>query len=192
MSMKSWFTHSSAFKVAALATVVGLSSLGYEASAGFRHLRIFRSNCGGPSCAMPSCSGPSFGGCSTPRGCHSPMVLSCSSPSCSGPIYVTPPMITSACSMPACSSPVYGSGWNGDYEVGGTIIGSGQEVGFDSGPVYESAPIYGATGHAIPHLGTRSFGNPGFRGVRTIPSYYAPMSSEYAPIPPAPAAEIVW
>jgi hypothetical protein len=203
-----WVAKRPSLKLAALAVVVGLSSLGYEATAGFRHLRVFRSNCAGPSCAMPSCSGPSFG-CSAPRGCHSPMMLSCSSPSCSGPIYVTPPMFTSACSMPmswqqpACSAPVCsgpscfqpacsGPSWSGSSYSSPAMMNPGYGSSSDFGLVYEQAPVYGVSGHAIPHLGTQSFGNPSFGGARTLPAYYAPMSPEYAPIPPMPASEIVW
>lgn len=185
-----------AMRVAVLTAVVSLGSLGYEATAGFRHLRMFRSSCAGPSCSGPGCWGPSFG-CSAPRGCHIPM-MSCSGPSCSGPIYVSPPMMTSACSGPGCSMPMWGCSapmcggpscfqpaWSGPGSVG-----YGPSMGFD--PVYDSAPVYGATGPTMPFQGVGSYGVQGFGGVHTLPAYYAPMSAQYAPIPPAPAADIVW
>ena len=162
-----------AMRVAVLMAVVSLSSLGYEANAGFRHLRMFRSSCAGPSCA-----GPSYG--------------------CSAPIYVSPPMMTSACSGPGCSmpmwgcsAPIYGSSscfqpaWSGPSSVG-----YGPSMGFD--PEYDAAPIYGATGPARPFQSGGHFGVQGFGGVHTLPEYYAPMSAQYAPIPPAPAADLVW
>ena len=73
--------------------------------------------------------------------------------------------------------------------------GYGSSMNF--GPAYESAPVYGATDYALPQLGASDFGGPsfggsGFGGARTLPAYYAPMSAEYAPIPPVPASEIVW
>jgi len=189
--MKTW-----AKRVAVLVAVVSLSSLGYEATAGFRHLRMFRSSCAGPSCSGPSCWGPSFG-CSAPRGCHVPM-MSCGSPVCSGPMYVTPPMMTSACSGPGCSMPMWGcsapmcaapSCFQPAWSETGSI-GYGPAVGFD--PAYGVAPVYGSTGPAMPFQGGGSYGIQGFGGVNALPAYYAPMSAQYAPIPPAPAADIVW
>ena len=167
-----------AMRVAVLTAVVSLSSLGYEATAGFRHLRMFRSSCAGPSCAGPSCWGPSYG--------------------CSAPMYVSPPMMTSACSGPGCSMPMWGCsapmcGSPSCYQPawsGPSSVGYGPSMGFD--PVYDTAPIYGATGPAMPFQGGGGFGVQGFGGVNTLPAYYAPMSAQYAPIPPAPAADIVW
>jgi hypothetical protein len=46
-----------AMRVAVLAIVVSLSSLGNEANAGCWHLRIFRSGCGGACCSGCSCGG---------------------------------------------------------------------------------------------------------------------------------------
>lgn len=179
-----------AIRVAALAALVSLGSLGYEATAGFRHLRIFRSSCAGPSCSGPNCWGPSFG-CSAP-------IASCSGPSCSGPIFVSPPMMTSACSGPTCSMPSWGCsapmcGGPSCFQPawpGSGSIGYGPSMGFD--PVYNSAPIYGATGPAMPFQGGGYYGVQGLGGANTLPAYYAPMSAQYAPIPPAPAADLVW
>lgn len=162
-----------AMRVAVLTAVVSLSSLGYEANAGFRHLRMFRS-----SCAGPSCSGPSFG--------------------CSAPIYVAPPMMTSACSAPGCSMPMWGntSSMSGNSSCfqpawsGSSSVGSGPSIGFDQ--AFDAAPVYGATGAAGPYQTGGHFGMQGFGGAHTLPAYYAPMSAQYAPIPPAPAADIVW
>lgn len=167
-----------AMRVAVLTAVVSLSSLGYEATAGFRHLRMFRSSCAGPSCAGPGCWGPSYG--------------------CSAPMYVSPPMMTSACSGPGCSMPMWGCSapmcgspscfqpaWSGPSSVG-----YGPAMGFD--PVYDTAPVYGATGPARPFQNGGYFGVQGFGGVNALPAYYAPMSAQYAPLPPAPAADLVW
>jgi hypothetical protein len=181
-----------AIRLAVLTAVVGLSSLGYEATAGFRHLRMFRSNCAGPGCW-----GPSFG-CSAPGGCHVPMMMSCGGPACSGPMYVTPPMMTSACSGPGCSVPMWGysapmSGGPSCFQPAWTesgAIGYGPAGGIDA--AYDSAPVYGSTGAAMPFHGGASFGVQGFSGAHTLPAYYAPMSAQYAPIPPAPAADLVW
>ena len=180
-----------AMRLAVLTAMVSLSSLGYEATAGFRHLRMFRSSCAEPGCSGPSCWGPSFG-CSAPRGCHGPMMMSCSGPACSGPIYVSPPMMTSACSEPGCSMPMWGcsapmSGSPSCFQPAWSGPGP---VGY--GPSMGIAPVYGATGAAGPFQGGGHFGMQGFGGGHTLPDYYAPMSAQYAPIPPAPAADIVW
>lgn len=184
--MKTWMMRS-----AVLAAVVGLSSLGYEAVAGFRHLRMFRSSCAAPSCSIPSsgCWGPSWG-CSAPVGCHSPM-MSCSGPACSGPVYVTLPMVTVACSAPACSAPMCGSPTYFSPGYPGVGFG-GYDTAMSFDPAYQAAPAFGAAGPALAPQWGGPFGGPSLSGSHVLPAYYAPMSAQYAPLPPAPAADIVW
>ena len=76
---------------------------------------------------------------------------------------------------------------------GAPSVGYGPAMNFDPG--YDTTPVYGAygaTGPAGPFQGGGGFGVPGFGGSHTLPAYYAPMSAQYAPILPAPAANLVW
>lgn len=167
-----------AMRVAVLAAVVSLSSMGNEAYAGFRHLRMFRSSCCGPTCG------------------------------CSAPVYVSAPMPTSAyagsccsmpgCSMPGCSMPQWGGsapkyGSPSDFQPawsGPASVGYESAMSFD--PDYATAPVYGATDPARPFQNGGNFDVRGFGGAHVLPGYYAPMSAHYAPIRLAPAADIVW
>ncbi|HEY4259362.1 MAG TPA: hypothetical protein VGM98_04355, partial [Schlesneria sp.] len=86
-------------RVVAAVALVGIGSQAFIAQAGWRHFRMFRSNCGGCACSAPmyvaaptaaySCGGPSWG--------------------CSGP----------ACSGPTCSYPMsYQTGYGGYSQAG--------------------------------------------------------------------------
>ncbi len=188
-------------------TLVGLAAQGFVADAGWRHLRMFRSSCAAPSCA----------GCFAPVGCHTPM-MSCSAPTCSGPAYVTPPMMVSACSAPvwgcsapACGGPMYSMpscsipacayptlGGAGNYlPPYGSQSFSGLNSSFGFAPTYGSVFPPEANLSAAPFPGLAAFGGAGFghgagSGPLNVPDYYAPMSAQYAPIPPAPASDLVW
>ncbi len=59
-------------------------------------------------------------------------------------------------------------------------------------PGYDAGPAYGTPGPAVPFQDSGDIGAPGFGGADLLPAYYAPLSAEYAPILPAPAANIVW
>lgn len=167
-----------AMRVAVLAAVVSLSSMGNEAHAGFRHLRMFRSSCCGPTCG------------------------------CSAPVYVSAPMPTSAyagsccsmpgCSMPGCSMPQWGGstpmyGNSSDSQPAWSEPASvGYEPAMNFDPVYNAAPVYGATGSTRPFQNGGDFRVQGLGGVHALPDYYAPLSAHYAPIRLAPATDIVW
>ena len=162
-----------AMRVAVLAAVVSLSSLDHEANAGFRHLRMFRSGCAGSCYSGQPCG-------------------------CSAPVYVSAPMMTSACADPGCSmpmwgcsAPMYGSPSNFQPAWSGPApVDYGPAMSFD--PDFATAPVYGATGPARPFQYGGNFGGRGFGGVHTLPPNDAPLSARYAPLPPAPAADIVW
>lgn len=75
--------------------------------------------------------------------------------------------------------------WSGPASVG-------YEPAMNFDPVYDAAPVYGAAGHTRPFQNGGNFDVRGFARVQALPDYYAPMSTHYAPIRLAPAADIVW
>ena len=169
-----------AMRAVMLTAVVGLGFLGDKAEAGNRRMRLFRSNCGAQNCSAP---------CGLGNSCGS-----------SAPVYVTPPLATCACSGPeysmsnsswSNSAPMYGGSMYSQPAWGeAASFGEGPAANFDS--AYGTALVNGSTGPAMPFQEGGSLGVQGFAGTQPLPAYYAPMSAQYAPIPPSPVGNIVW
>jgi len=201
-------------RLVAAAVLTGLVLSAFVVDAGLRNRR----NCAMPSCAAPSCAG-CFGpvGCQGPYmaggmwGCSAPsyvvappMVSACSGPmgGCFAP----------GCYGPSCSQSGFGYGQGFGF---GQNYGYGQGFGFNQGfgysgmsmtgnPFYGS-PYAGGSPYGVPsqygvpasyspvsNFGGVGYGGMGYGGASGLPPYYAPMPAQYAPIPPVPAADLVW
>lgn len=182
-----------AMRVVAAVALVGIGSQAFMAQAGWRHFRMFRSNCAGSACSAPmyvaappasfSCGGPSWG---------------CSGPTCSYPTsYQAGYAPTGYGGLPMTA---YGTGYGqtgygtyydfstagaGSYAAGGYgANGYGSGVMYGTPVSYPQAAAFGGLGYGGPGYGA-AFNN-------GVPSYYAPVPSQYTPVPPAPASDLVW
>jgi hypothetical protein len=82
--------------------------------------------------------------------------------------------------MSMMGNPYYGSGYSAGSPYGlSTQYGMGQ---FGVPSSYYPASNFGRYG----------YGWPGYGMASAMPPYYASMPAQYAPIPPVPAADIVW
>lgn len=197
-----------AMRVVAAVALVGIGSQAFMAQAGWRHFRMFRSNCAGSACSAPmyvaappasfSCGGPSWG-CSGPA-CAAPM-WGCSGPTCSYPMsYQAGYAPTSYGGLPMTA---YGSGsgqsgygtyydfstaGTGSYAAGG--YGGYGANGYGTGGMYGTPVSYPQAAA----YGGQGYGGPGYGAAFNsgMPSYYAPVPSQYTPVPPAPASDLVW
>lgn len=196
-------------RVVAIAALVGLALQTFSADAGWRRFRYFGTGCAAPSCAIPSCSAPLFVAAPSPS-------FACSGPACSGPSCFGPSCYQPTCGgWGGCASPLGGIG--ASYYGGspyGMSIGAGYAPSVGYLPQPPNAPIVAGT--AYPTGGFSSgiqtpgglygaFGSAGYpqsfgygdSGINSgigssVPSYYAPVTSQYTPVPPAPASDLVW
>ena len=177
-------------RLVAIAGILAVGSHSFVAEAGLRHLRFL-----GLGCAAPSC-----GGCFAPVGCYSPRPT-CGDPMCGAPMYVAAPPMMSACGAPmcgGCAMPMCGApscfqpAWGG-ASVGCYAPGCVAPSQFGPSAAYGISPADGTDGFLQPGFPALSAGQySGYGPASAVPEYYAPMPAQYAPIPPVPAADLVW
>lgn len=174
--------------------------------------------CQGPSmnwgmwgCSAPSyvaaptfasaCSGPMMG-CS---GCSGGFGPSCFQPGCSGCAgyggFGCGGCGMSSCGIPMFGAPTCGMGCMGPSCAFGSQAGFGWQPSQAMSP-YSMPSAYGM-GPMPPQMASTptpavaGYGNTGYAGLMygstaPVPPYYTPMPAQYAPIPPVPAADLVW